>query len=85
MAVDKKQAEKLAKDYMLAGDLKGWKYEFVEVNNRRGKGWWAAIFDIYSPEGDLFGGPVVVKIRESDGLVLTLDEAIEQGLLPDID
>lgn len=60
------QARELARDYIAAQDLRGWRLEVVEVH-RAGMDPrnWTVIVDRYSPEGGVVDGPAVLIV---DGL-----------------
>jgi hypothetical protein len=86
MINNQSEAQRIAIEYIASFDeaaMKGWSYRFAEMSrNGPRKDFWGAVFDVYSPEGTLVDGPLIVLVRESDGVAVTLDEAFEQGLIP---
>lgn len=85
MVSNQNEAQRIAIEYIASFDeaeMKGWNYRFAEMSREGLKnGFWGAVFDVYSPEGTVVDGPLVVLVRENDGLAVTLDEAFEQGLI----
>jgi hypothetical protein len=68
---DEERARVLAEIYVQGLNLRGWEYRFVGVKPDA-DGTWGAVFDTYSPEGNLCDGPVV--------FVVDLESATVQGL-----
>ena len=63
--ISRADAEALALAYWADKDLKGWRYDLGSL--RRGHdSVWIAVFDTYSPSGNLVDGPVIVLI-DADG------------------
>ena len=70
MNISKEQAERLALAYVESLDMKGWRYEFVGITSPRN--WpdeWSAVFDVYTPNGNLMDGPVVFMVERRTGRV----------------
>ena len=64
--ISKADAEAHALAYWTDKDLKGWRYDLADL--RRGQDRvWVAVFDTYSPSGNLVDGPVIVLI-DADGV-----------------
>lgn len=70
MAIDDGQAQHLATEHVCRLDLRGYRYEFAGVNRSAGSPpAWAAVFDVYTPAGNLLDGPVVFVVDGRTGEV----------------
>ena len=59
------EAQMVAEALISTLDMRGHTLTFVEAKPRaRYPGEWSAIFDVFSPEGTLIDGPVVVIVDE---------------------
>lgn len=70
MSVSRSDAKKLAVEYVESMDLKGYRYEFVGISYS--DNWpdqWSAVFDVYTPKGNLMDGPVVFVVEKATGKV----------------
>jgi hypothetical protein len=75
-SITESAAKKLATDYIAQLDLKGWRYEIVDVRRLLDDRSWSVLVDSFSPEGTLVDGPVVFVIDADDGSIWTLEEWI---------
>lgn len=70
MTVSRKRAKELEVSYVESLDLRGYRYEFVGTSfNEAWPDEWAAVFDVYSPGGNLVDGPVVFVVEKDSGRV----------------
>jgi hypothetical protein len=80
--ISEADAATLAKSYValleLQGKLRGWRYDYVGVSQKRGpiRGMadaYGVVFDAYSPSGSLVGGPVIFLVDAISGEVSTFE------------
>jgi hypothetical protein len=65
MTLPSEQVREIAEQFVAAQDNKGFTLKFVSAKkNDRGPGNWSAIFDVFTPQGSLLDGPVVVIVNE---------------------
>lgn len=70
MAISREQAKDLAIAYVHALDLRGYRYEFVGISfDEQWSDEWGAVFDVYTPSGNLMDGPVVFVVEKETGRV----------------
>ena len=70
MTVSREQAKDLAISYVGGLDLRGYRYEFVGISfNEKWSDEWGAVFDVYTPNGNLIDGPVIFVVEKSTGRV----------------
>lgn len=70
LRISKDDARALAEAYVEGLDLRGWRYEFACITEPRTRtDELAAVFDTYSPEGNLVDGPVVFIVNTTTGKV----------------
>jgi hypothetical protein len=70
MTISKEEAKALAISYVSSLDLRGYRYEFVGISfNDKWPNEWGAVFDVYTPRGNLMDGPVVLVVEKDTGRV----------------
>jgi hypothetical protein len=70
MSISKEQAKELAIAHVRSLDLRGFRYEFVGVSfDEKWSDEWGAVFDVYTPAGNLMDGPVVFVVEKDTGRV----------------
>lgn len=70
MLISSDEARQLALNYVNSLDLKGFEYRLVSISYE--KNWpneWGVIFDVYTPEGSLMDGPLVLVVECDSGRV----------------
>ncbi|MBR7784081.1 hypothetical protein [Undibacterium luofuense] len=73
MAISREQAKELAMAYVASLDLRGYQYEFVGISiDEKWPNEWGAVFDVYTPSGNLMDGPVIFVVEKNSGQVVTL-------------
>ena len=69
-SISKDEAKALALTYIDSIDLKGFRYEFVGISfDENWPNEWGAVFDAYTPNGNLMDGPVVFVVEKDSGRV----------------
>lgn len=69
-SISKDEAKTLALAYVNSLDLKGYRYEFIGISsNEKYPNEWGAVFDVYTPGGNLMDGPVVFVVEKDSGCV----------------
>ena len=70
MAISREQAKELAMAYVASLDLRGYQYEFVGISfDEKWPNEWGAVFDVYTPSGNLMDGPVIFVVEKNSGQV----------------
>lgn len=70
MACSREDAKYLAMAHVASLDLKGFRYEFIEISESKiHPDEWGAIFDVYSPQSSLMDGPIVLIVEKDTGKV----------------
>jgi hypothetical protein len=67
------EAKSLAIAHVKLLDLRGWRYECAGISENSTPTHWAAVFDVFSPEGNLVDGPVIFLIEKKNGTVTALE------------
>lgn len=72
--ISKEQAQRLAVQHVQGLDLRGYRYELVEVACReKFPDEWDVVFDVYTPSGNLMDGPVVLVVEKATGKVRDIE------------
>ena len=71
--ISAENAELLAVAHVRKRDLRGWNYVCVGISENSSPTHWAAVFDTFSPAGNLVDGPVIFLVDKSDGTVRSFE------------
>lgn len=83
LAVSQEDAALIATAYFGSLDLRGWRYEVVEVKRvASDPERWTIVVDSFSPEGTLVDGPLIYLIDGTTGAMQTLESLFEHTPLP---
>ncbi|WUR12416.1 hypothetical protein E7V67_022345 [[Empedobacter] haloabium] len=70
MSISKERAQELAIEHVSQLDLRGYRYEFVGISfDEKWPNEWGAVFDVFTPNGNLMDGPVVFVVEKETGIV----------------
>ncbi len=68
--ITKDKARELAIAHVQTLELRGFRYEFVGISSSESReNEWGAIFDVFTPSGNLMDGPAVFVIDKRTGQV----------------
>ncbi|HSV71243.1 MAG TPA: hypothetical protein VLI72_14135 [Methylibium sp.] len=72
--ISREQAQQLAVQYVQGLDLRGYRYDPVEVACRdKFPDEWDVVFDVYTPSGNLMDGPVIIVVEKATGKVRDIE------------